>query len=40
MRYEQSLHYAVDKPFLVLYDQEQFPDNFLKAAVLMEARHA
>ena len=37
MRYEESLHYAVDKPFLVLYGQEQFPGNFLKAAVLMEA---
>lgn len=30
------LPYAVDKPFLVLFDQEQYPDPFLKAAVLME----
>src|SRR5215203_5297404 len=37
MRYEESLHYVVDKPFLVLYGREQFPGNFLKAAVLMEA---
>jgi death-on-curing protein len=37
MRYEETLHYAVERPFLVLYDQEQYPGPFLKAAVLMEA---
>jgi len=37
MRYEESLHYAVDKPFLVLYGQEQYRGAFLKAAVLIEA---
>jgi len=37
MRYEESLHYAVERPFLVLYDQEQYPDSFLKSAILMEA---
>ena len=37
MRYEESLHYAVHRPFLVLYGKEQFPDPFLKSAVLMQA---
>ena len=35
--YEQSLHYAVERLFLVLYDQEQSPGPFRKVAVLMEA---
>ena len=37
MRYEETLHYAMERPFLVLYDQEQYPGPFLKSAVLMEA---
>lgn len=37
IRYAESLHYIVDKPFLVLFDEEQYPDPFLKAAVMMES---
>jgi death-on-curing protein len=37
MRYEETLHYAVERPFLVLYGQEQYPGPFLKSAILMEA---
>lgn len=37
IRYAESLHYIVDKPFLVLSDEEQYPGPFLKAAVMMES---
>jgi death on curing protein len=37
MRYVETLHYAVERPFLTLFDQEQYPGSFVKAAVLMEA---
>jgi death-on-curing protein len=35
-RYPGSLHYAVDRPFLTLFGEEQSPGPFLKAAVMME----
>jgi len=37
MRYEDALHYSAERPFLVLFDQEQYPGPFLKAAALIEA---
>lgn len=37
MRYAESLHYAVERPWLILFDQEQYPGPFVKAAALMEA---
>lgn len=37
IRYPESLHYAVDRPFLTLFGQVQYPDPFLKAAVMMES---
>lgn len=36
IRYHESLHYAVERPFLVFFGQEQYPYPFLKAAVMAE----
>lgn len=36
MRYPETLYYAAERPFLVLFGQEQYPCAFLKAAVLTE----